>query len=144
MILNYHLISNSNTDDMASLEEFYCSLIIRALHMPFIFLLLSCFMSCTTFMFMNFHRWWSLDDVMNLSMFRWWWWTWVCSHDELSYFCIISYCSVLKCCQMNWKRENRENKKNKKNYAYGKAIGIYTPRSYQGLPRGTSMPTAKP
>ena len=31
----------------------------------------------------------------------------------MSYFCIISYCSVLKCCQMNWKRENRENNNKK-------------------------------
>ena len=31
MFLNYHLISNSNIDDMASSREFYCSLIIRAL-----------------------------------------------------------------------------------------------------------------
>ena len=41
------------------------------------------------------------------------------------------------------KRKNRENN-NKKNYADGKAVGIYKPRSYQGSPRGISMPTAKP
>ena len=40
--------------------------------------------------------------------------------------------------------ELEKRKQGKKNYAYGKAVGIYTPRSYQGLPRGTSMPTAKP
>ena len=58
--------------------------------------------------------------------------------------CHISYYSVLKCCQMNWKRENRKNKKNKKNYAYGKAVGIDKLRSHQEVTRGRAMPTAKP
>ena len=51
--------------------------------------------------------------------------------------CHISYYSVLKCCQMNWKRENRG-----KNYAYGNAVGIDTLRSHQEATRGRPMPTA--